>query len=329
VNEWRAAYPSLKVHVDYLRDPGADCTLYCSSLHQAVSSLGPEVKLVAFANADTMPHPNWLRLLAAPFSQPGVGAVTGNRWYLPQVGKWGSLVRYVQNASAIVGMHYMGLAWGGSLALARSVFASPVFLHRLRNACCEDHAMHEALKANGERLVFTPAVIMVNREECTLPSGFRFIRRQLGWTRIYHPSWNGLLVHTVITTAVVAATYGFGIAGIVRGVWQPLGWMLGGLAVFFAAHALTLWQTHAAVMRRVRAEQDDVDTFPLWLLPKLMLAMVLTLYVHIATVFSAACIRRVEWRGIHYEFVSPRGVRLVAYRPYQQATTPLKENLSL
>jgi cellulose synthase/poly-beta-1,6-N-acetylglucosamine synthase-like glycosyltransferase len=329
VEEWQAAHPELKVVVDFLRDPGRDCTLYCSSLHQGVTALGPEVEIVAFANADTMPHANWLRSLVAPLLAPGVGAVTGNRWYLPQSGKWGSLVRYVQNASAIVGMHLMGLIWGGSLALKRSVFTSPVFLHRLRNACCEDHAIYETLKANREKLVFTPAVLMVNREECTLPSGFRFIRRQLGWTRIYHPSWNQLVVHTVITTAVVAATYALGIAAIIRGQWQELGWMLGGLAIFFAAHVLTLWWTHAVVMRRVRAEQGDAGRLPLWLLPKLFIAIPLTLYVHIATVFSAAWMRQVEWRGIRYEFVSPRSIRLVAYQPYQQTPAPLQENLSL
>src|SRR5436190_15098347 len=49
VTKWRLAHPELEVTVDFLNEPGRDCTLYCSSLHQAVSSLPPEVEIVAFA----------------------------------------------------------------------------------------------------------------------------------------------------------------------------------------------------------------------------------------------------------------------------------------
>lgn len=329
VEKWRAAHPELEVVIDFLREPGVDCTLYCSSLHQAVSSLDEEIQIVAFANADTMPHRQWLRSLAAPLVQPGVGAVTGNRWYLPQSGKWGTLVRYVQNSSAIVAMRMLGLLWGGSLAIKRSVFASPLFLHRLRHACCEDHAIHEALQANNERVVFTPAVIMVNREDCTLPSGFRFMRRQLSWTRIYHPSWNSLFLQATAAAVVCLVAYvACGVAAAL-GQWSLLGYVAASVGVLFVVNLLILWRTHAVVMQRVRVEQGDVGHFSWKLLPKLLLAVPLTLYVHIAAVYSACWMRQVEWRGIRYAVVMPRGVKLLAYQPYQPSPGGQQEKLSL
>ena len=47
---------------------------------------------------------------------------------------------------------------------------------RRRSACCEDHAIYETLKANGERLLFTPAVLMVNGVLLTLIALFFLIR---------------------------------------------------------------------------------------------------------------------------------------------------------
>jgi glycosyl transferase family 21 len=329
VEKWRKAHPELPVVIDFLRAPGDDCTLYCSALHQAIASLDPEIEIVAFANADTMPHPQWLRALAAPLTLPAVGAVTGNRWYLPQSDKWGTLVRYVQNASALVVMYLLNLLWGGSLAIKRSIFANPLFLHRLRHVCCEDQAIHEALRANHERVFFTPAVLMVNREECTLPWGFRFMRRQLAWMCLSHQRWHELVVHAGLLAVVGLLTPVAGGVALALRQWMSLGWLLAGVGAFFAVNLFTLWRTHVVVMQRVQTEQGDVGHLPLWLLPKLFVAMPMTLYVHLAAVFSACWLRQVEWRGIRYTVVSPRSIKLVAYQPYQQAAGAQQEKLSL
>ncbi|MGA2502101.1 MAG: glycosyltransferase family 2 protein [Tepidisphaeraceae bacterium] len=163
VEQWVARYRELPVSVEVLKDPFATCTLYCSSIHQAVRGLDDSIEAIAFVNADTMVHADWLRALMTPLLDERIGAVTGNRWYFPAAGCMGSLVRYVQNATAVLVMYFLDLIWGGSLALKRQVFGHARFLDQLRVSSCEDCAVHTVLKATGLRLSFSPAAMMVNR----------------------------------------------------------------------------------------------------------------------------------------------------------------------
>jgi hypothetical protein len=41
--------------------------------------------------------------------------------------------------------------------------------------------------------------------------------------------------------------------------------------------------------------------------------------VYLASLVSAALLRKVDWRGITYEFRGPWDVRMVRYRPYEPA----------
>ena len=62
-------------------------------------------QIIAFIDADTVAHPNWLRELVTPLLDDQVGLTTGNRWYLPTGNYWGSLVRY-RNVSTVVQMFF-------------------------------------------------------------------------------------------------------------------------------------------------------------------------------------------------------------------------------
>ncbi len=318
VDRWLAAHPSLPVRVQYLRDPFETCTLYCSSLYRAVEELDESIEVVAFVNADTMTHPAWLRSLVTPLMDEGVGAVTGNRWYLPGEGRMGSWVRTVQNVSAVVAMYFMDLIWGGSLALKRAIFAHPAFLEQLKVSSCEDHAVHKTLKATGLRLAYTPAVMMVNREECSLGVAFRFMRRQMVWTRMYHPGWPSLLGHALITLAVVLVSAALFWTAVFTGQWLAAGLNLGGVLIYFAENLVAVFMLNRTIVQRIGRDQgQDPGKFPRGAVRKLLAALPLTLFVHLAAVFSAARLRRVDWRGVSYDLLPPGRVRLVEYRPYQ------------
>jgi cellulose synthase/poly-beta-1,6-N-acetylglucosamine synthase-like glycosyltransferase len=59
-------------------------SLKSASLRQAFAHLHPATALVALVDADAIVSPDWLADLARACSQPGIGAVSGNRWYQPQ-----------------------------------------------------------------------------------------------------------------------------------------------------------------------------------------------------------------------------------------------------
>ena len=323
-------YRELPVSVEFLKDPFATCTLYCSSIHQAVRGLDDSIEAIAFVNADTMVHADWLRALLTPLLDERIGAVTGNRWYFPAAGRMGSLVRYVQNATAVLVMYFLDLIWGGSLALKRQVFGHPRFLEQLRVSSCEDCAVHTVLKATGLRLRFSSAVMMVNREECDVGTAFRFIRRQMVWTRLYHAGWASVVrVSVAAAAAIFVATATFWTA-VALGRWAVTGWILGGTMVFILANLALVALLHRTIGQRVAREQGEaMGRLPASALPKLLLALPLSFFVYLAATLSASVVRRIDWRGVLYQVIPPSGVRLIEYRKFQQADSGLKARMSI
>ncbi|MBZ5585563.1 MAG: glycosyltransferase [Acidobacteriia bacterium] len=53
------------------------------NLAAAVRATRRRSRILAFADSDVRVTRRWLRALAAPLAEPGVGAVTGYRWFLP------------------------------------------------------------------------------------------------------------------------------------------------------------------------------------------------------------------------------------------------------
>src|SRR5262249_17786827 len=49
----------------------------------ALAHLRPEDAVVVFADADTLPPPDWLQRLVRPLLDPATAAVSGNRWIMP------------------------------------------------------------------------------------------------------------------------------------------------------------------------------------------------------------------------------------------------------
>jgi cellulose synthase/poly-beta-1,6-N-acetylglucosamine synthase-like glycosyltransferase len=82
------------------------CSLKCSALIQAVSSLNDDCEVVALIDSDTVPHPRWLRELVLPLADRRIGLTAGNRWYVPIKDQWGSLARYLWNISAVLQMNF-------------------------------------------------------------------------------------------------------------------------------------------------------------------------------------------------------------------------------
>ena len=105
--------------------------------------LDPRFQAVVLVDADADPYRHWLRDLVTPLLQPGVGAVSGNRWYFPANGSLGGWCRFVYSGLALAPMQWFGLIWAGSLACgtrcARRALPSivgRVFQRRIGRAKC-------------------------------------------------------------------------------------------------------------------------------------------------------------------------------------------------
>src|SRR5205085_3854807 len=78
----------------------ADTSEKIQNLLAAVRVARKHSDVLAFADSDGRPGKRWLRALVAPLSEPGVGAVTGYRWFMCNPADFWSLMRAVWDAVA-------------------------------------------------------------------------------------------------------------------------------------------------------------------------------------------------------------------------------------
>ncbi|MBP90344.1 MAG: hypothetical protein CMJ64_27170 [Planctomycetaceae bacterium] len=319
VKQWIETHPGTGITVDFLNECSSDAYLKTSAVRQCIRGLDPSVGVAVLADADSLVYREWLRDIIAPMTRTDVGVVTGNRWYDPTQRSWGSVIRYVYNAWTVIPMLLMRATWGGSLAIRRDVFDQPFFLDRMLRTACEDDAIQDAACNVDLRIEVQPEVMLLNREECTLRSCFRFVRRQLLWTRLYHPNWTQIVVGVIaVYLVLVAATILTAVAAF-KGEMLAA-WLVGGalLAELTVAQVIVEW-LHATITRRTADKRDEPFPQITWTARlRLLFALPLTLLFLVVAVVSAAFSRRAEWRGVTYEVVPPRGIRMIEYRPYAE-----------
>jgi hypothetical protein len=306
--------PPANVKALVLENPEPTCSLKVSALMQAMGELDDAIETVALIDADVIPYRHWLRDLMAPFADPGVGATTGFRWYVPN-GKtnWWTLVRSMWNAGACTQMAALHIPWGGSLALRTSLFRVSDLFDRWSRSFGEDTSCHRVVCSQGLRLEFVPAVTMVNHDSIGAKRGFAFIRRQLISARLGHENWPAVLALGLGTPLAVVAAMALAVATWAAGGWALASGLAAALVLYALGLGLCLAWADRQINRMVQARGEAPYSFS-W--PSL-LAGPFTMAVYLACLVSASFVRRVEWRGITYTLEGARRIRMVEYRPFR------------
>ena len=306
-----------RLNVQILEKPPSYCSLKCASQIQAIRNLDPAVEIIAFVDADTQPHHNWLRNLVSPLLDADTGATTGNRWYLPDHHpSFGTIVRYVWNATAMIAMFWLRIPWGGTMAVKRIVFEKTDILDHWQNALCEDTSLSEYLKKIGLRLKFVPGLIMFNHENCTLSGFLRWEVRQLLNNRLHHPLWYSIVIHAFGMVAIVVANLALLIIALASGNQLVFNIVTLALAIYgiILILLLTLLEIY---MRRIARERGIATN---WLSPRAVLMILTAIPVahllHPIIVTKALMANFVEWRGVKYRIDGPGKIKLVNYEPY-------------
>lgn len=316
-----------------LANPLATCTLKCSSLAQAIGDLVNEEResvageFVALLDADVIPHRSWLRELATGLQPHAVGAVTGNRWYMPDEPSLGALTRHIWNAAAIVQMYFYRIAWGGTLAIKVDSIRRAELLSWWTKAMCEDTMTHAKLKAIGQRVDIVPSLMMVNRENVSLRRLTPWIRRQLLTTRLYHPYWSLVLLHGIGSAAQVLVGWGLCLAYFVQGNWLLAGGCAAAMIVYQTALNSLLPWIASPVEAILRARGEECDWRRNLKATSMMQALFITQWVYTWALISCIFTFRFEWRGINYRVDGPWQIHMLGYKPYQPEPTPQTESL--
>jgi cellulose synthase/poly-beta-1,6-N-acetylglucosamine synthase-like glycosyltransferase len=313
------------VRIRILDSEWAACSLKLSGLVQAIGAFDDPYDVVALIDADVTPYADWLRDLVAPFQNPKVGATTGIRWYVANKANWGTTVRYLWDAAACSQMYAFQIPWGGSLALRAELFTHGGLLEQWKRSLWEDTAVYQTCKENGLELRFVPAATMVNRETTDLKSCFQFIRRQMLNVRLYHPSWRVIVAHAIASSMGLAAAAVLWAVSAFNGEWKTSVCLGGGLVASAGgmAFALSLLQSHVRRLVKRRGERTPRLEW------RTILGVPLAQVVYLACLASAALLRRVQWRGITYEFHGPWQVRMLRYQRYRPGRKAVAQGASV
>jgi cellulose synthase/poly-beta-1,6-N-acetylglucosamine synthase-like glycosyltransferase len=316
------------VQVSVLRIPRPNCSLKCSSLVQAVSDLDDSYKVVALLDADTVPHPDWLRELVGPLNNPKIGATTGNRWY-SATGSWASLVRYLWNVAAVVQMYVFGGSWGGTLAVKTELLHQTGLVDRWGRAFCEDIPIRRALGKKKMKVKLVPSLIMVNRQDCDLSGLVNSLKRQLLCYRLYHPCWWGVVSDAISSVVVPILVFALLVTALLTAQWDTAAVLLASFGSYTVGLILLAIALDIGVSQVVSKYGEQVTELSPDTLIRMFIAVPLTQWVYGLAMLSSLWMPKVRWCGVTYLIKGPWNIRLVQYRPYPLLDPPVDGEISV
>jgi cellulose synthase/poly-beta-1,6-N-acetylglucosamine synthase-like glycosyltransferase len=282
------------------------------NLRIATQHISQRVKYLAFVDSDARPRPEWLRSLVAHLEQPGLGAVTGYRWFTPARPTVANALVYSMNCDvmSLLCRSSHSLIWGGSWAIRREVFDSIGLREAWKGTLSDDLMASRLMRKTGLGVRFEPGCVVASPLDMSLGQAMSFIRRQYLVARLYtFDWWLFSLVSATFSNAIWLGNLGMLIGAICTRsslIWVPIAIsaVLYLVTVYRGSVRQDLVRTYfphwERASRRIRA-------FDVWINP-------LVEFAHWIGVISAGFGRYVNWRGIRY-YVYPGGKLRDASRP--------------
>ena len=276
------------------------------NLLHAVRHLRDADEVVAFADADAVPHDQWLRRLIWPLRFEEAGAVTGYRWLVPADGHLASQVASVINSSVatLMGPPRRNHVWGGSTALRRQTLEAANLTELWDGALSDDYQLTRAVSKMKLKVIFAPQCLVASPVRFTWSRLLEFGRRQYVVTRVY---WPGLWMLAIAFFSLYLAGW---ISAVAAAISTTSGWAwpLMAMAVVYAAD-YARGRTRGKAIRALFDEQTVQQLRPamaldLWATP-------LWMAVHALCVWASAFGRRIKWAGVTYDLRRPQDVRIV------------------
>lgn len=264
-------------------------------VHNLLAALdaGPLAEVLVFADSDGRPEPGWLGRLVTALEGPRVGVASSYRFYRPAPHTFPVLLRSVWNLSvlALLGDHERNFAWGGSMAIRRTVFDEADVRGAWQGALSDDYAITHAVRRAGLKVAFVPGCVVGSEGRVGFVPMLTWVARQISITRVYWPLLFWLAAATNLSATaflVLAPVAGGAVSLSLLAAVLLMGCASGGLRARALARLAPQWR-------------GEVNRH-LWAYTLMApLSGLVTAY----GVVSALLSRRIEWRGIRYEMRSP------------------------
>lgn len=317
------------VQINILRAVRYNCSLKCSSLIQAVSDLDNAYPVIAFIDADTVVHPNWLRELVTPLLDDKVGLTTGNRWYVPTGNYWGSLVRYSGNVSTVVQMFLFQIPWGGTLAIKTEVLNRIKLLDKWGEVLTDDMLLHKLIKQQKLQIKFIPSLLMLNQEESSLSNLLESLKRLIISSKLYHPGWLAIISEAyssivVPNLVIIIIFYLF-----LQSQWYAGFLLFSSYISYTIGLVLLMLLMEVSIHHILHNQGKKIPKLSPLIILKMLIAIPFTQWIYGLIIISSLWTSSITWRGITYRIQGRENIRLIEYRPYQWLDQPIDPKASL
>ncbi len=302
-----AATSRAKAHVIIAGKP-ENTSEKVNNLRVAVEQLPEEFEVLVFTDSDGRPVKNWLHRLVAPLNDSRIGATTTMRWFLPNDNGLPTALLAAWNASVVtmLGPHNKNFCWGGGTAIRRAIFEQIGMLDTWQYAFSDDYSLTAMIERSRRQIVFLPECLTPSYVQTDFAGLLEFTDRQMRITRVYRAQmW-----------ATAFATHFLYCLTIAMGFVLALNLTLASRPAFQVASLLVLPMLLAAIRGAIRVI-GVTDALPFlrslimsqsWIY---ILLATLIPFLYLVNFFSSLIGRRIRWRGIDYELISPEQTRVL------------------
>ncbi len=286
-----------------------DCSDKVHNLTAAIGQVDEQFEVLVFADSDGRPPRHWLARLVAPLAEDNVGAATTFRWLFPKGrGFWSALAAaWSASAATYLGEHRRNFCWGGGTAIKRQRFDELRILDSWRGAVSDDFVITRALQNYGLFIAFVPECLVPSLCSFEVKSFLEFTNRQLVITRIYAPRlWRTALISHLFYCATILTGIVSWVMSSMTGLPSVQFLVLASIPPIFAAVRGVL-RLVAALELLPDLREQLLNEGWVW-----VLLAPLVPFVYVYNSLAAVFTRRITWRGVRYELVSPFRTRIIA-----------------
>ncbi len=300
-----------------LEHPRATCSLKCSALIQATEMLPSSTRWVAFVDADVVTHENWLADLLGPLTDARVAVVTGSQWYEPPNPiSNGALLRSIWNAGALVPTVLLKHPWAGTMAVRYEDLVISSLIDDWRTSIVDDGPVAKFADQMGGKIVVNPALLMVNRDDCSWPHAMQWIARMLTWSKIYEPTFPLTVLHALISVLLAVGIDFCLIWAILTMDFTMILAAAGALVTAAGLSVLGYALVRNAVSTSLQKRNlQALSPLPIDVMGKIALLMGPVQLCYLAGCVKAISARIVKWRGVEYRILGKK-VSMIEYLPW-------------
>jgi cellulose synthase/poly-beta-1,6-N-acetylglucosamine synthase-like glycosyltransferase len=313
-----SAYSTVKRVADHSKPPAhviiaerpEGCGEKVNNLRVAIEQLPAEFEVLAFADSDGRPGKFWLRRLVTTLNDKKVGAATTMRWLIPNGHNFATALLAVWNASIVTMLSEKGknFCWGGGTAIRRSVFDEVRVFDEWQHSVSDDYSMTRALERAGRSIVFVPECLTQSYVDIDFRGLLEFTNRQILITKVHSKkNWaSGAALHLLYCVTLL-----LGLEVTLRNVFATL--------PAFHLAMLTFVPMLLAAIRgglRVAAATEVLQALRAQIVGQAWMYIVLGVfipYLFLLNFVMSLFTRKIRWRGVTYELISPQQTRILAY----------------